>query len=82
MKIDVQTDDGQLLLTASNTMPGELIEVKVDLVVLAAGMNNTEINTRLGWYSSSIRSGTNSERRIALFRPEIASLNVSTAPGM
>ena len=26
--------------------------------VLAAGMNNTEINTRLGWYSSSIKTGT------------------------
>ncbi|MFT5505479.1 MAG: NADPH:quinone reductase-like Zn-dependent oxidoreductase [Gammaproteobacteria bacterium] len=26
--------------------------------VLAAGMNNTEINTRLGWYSSSVTSGT------------------------
>ena len=33
-----QADDGQLLVTAHNTMPGELIEVKVDLVVLAAGM--------------------------------------------
>jgi NADPH:quinone reductase-like Zn-dependent oxidoreductase len=28
------------------------------LKVLAAGMNNTEINTRLGWYSSSVTSGT------------------------
>jgi len=26
--------------------------------VLAAGMNNTEINTRLGWYSSSVTGGT------------------------
>lgn len=26
--------------------------------VLAAGMNNTEINTRLGWYSSSVTSST------------------------
>lgn len=26
--------------------------------VLAAGMNNTEINTRLGWYSSSVKTGT------------------------
>ena len=26
--------------------------------VLAAGMNNTEINTRLGWYSSSVNTGT------------------------
>ncbi|WP_375748859.1 alcohol dehydrogenase family protein [Vibrio sp. HN007] len=27
--------------------------------VLAAGMNNTEINTRLGWYSSSVTESTN-----------------------
>ena len=26
--------------------------------VLAAGMNNTEINTRLGWYSPNIKAGT------------------------
>jgi len=26
--------------------------------VLAAGVNNTEINTRLGWYSSDVRGGT------------------------
>ena len=26
--------------------------------VLAAGINNTEINTRIGWYSSSVQSGT------------------------
>ena len=26
--------------------------------VLAAGVNNTEINTRLGWYSSSVTTGT------------------------
>jgi quinone-modifying oxidoreductase subunit QmoB len=31
-------DDGQLTVTAKNTMPGAHIKVKVDLVVLAAGM--------------------------------------------
>lgn len=31
---------------------------EVLLQVLAAGVNNTEINTRLGWYSSSVREGT------------------------
>jgi quinone-modifying oxidoreductase subunit QmoB len=36
---DVKRDnDGQLIVTARNTMPGDLIEVKVDLVVLATGM--------------------------------------------
>lgn len=33
--------------------PGEVL-----LKVLAAGINNTEINTRLGWYSSSVEGGT------------------------
>ncbi len=31
---------------------------EVLLKVLAAGVNNTEINTRLGWYSSLVTSGT------------------------
>jgi alcohol dehydrogenase len=34
--------------------PGEIL-----IKVLAAGMNNTEINTRLGWYSSSVTKSTN-----------------------
>ena len=33
--------------------PGEVL-----IRVLAAGMNNTEINTRLGWYSSKVVDGT------------------------
>jgi len=33
--------------------PGEVL-----IQVLAAGVNNTEINTRLGWYSSSITGST------------------------
>lgn len=33
---------------------------EVLLQVLAAGVNNTEINTRLGWYSSSVSQGTGS----------------------
>ncbi len=31
---------------------------EVLLQVLAAGVNNTEINTRLGWYSASVSTGT------------------------
>lgn len=31
---------------------------EVLLKVLAAGMNNTDVNTRLGWYSSSVQGGT------------------------
>ncbi len=33
-------------------------QTEVLVQVLAAGMNNTEINTRLGWYSSSVTAGT------------------------
>jgi NADPH:quinone reductase-like Zn-dependent oxidoreductase len=33
--------------------PGEVL-----IKVLAAGINNTEINTRLGWYSGSVTTGT------------------------
>lgn len=33
---------------------------EVLLRVLAAGMNNTEINTRLGWYSSDVSGSTDS----------------------
>ncbi|HWG70607.1 MAG TPA: zinc-binding dehydrogenase [Steroidobacteraceae bacterium] len=33
--------------------PGEVL-----LQVLAAGVNNTEINTRLGWYSNSVQTAT------------------------
>lgn len=34
--------------------PGEVL-----LSVLAAGVNNTDINTRVGWYAGSVRDGTN-----------------------
>jgi NADPH:quinone reductase-like Zn-dependent oxidoreductase len=33
--------------------PGEVL-----LSVLSAGINNTDINTRLGWYSGSVKGGT------------------------
>lgn len=36
----------------------ELAEGELLLQVLAAGVNNTEINTRLGWYSSAVSAGT------------------------
>ncbi|MBM9606703.1 alcohol dehydrogenase family protein [Desulfopila inferna] len=34
------------------------VQGEVLVQVLAAGVNNTEINTRLGWYSSSVKTGT------------------------
>jgi NADPH:quinone reductase-like Zn-dependent oxidoreductase len=36
----------------------KLVSNEVLLQVLAAGVNNTEINTRLGWYSSKVTAGT------------------------
>ena len=44
--------------------PGEVL-----LRVLAAGVNNTEINTRLGWYSSSVTAATNAAAEIEEERP-------------
>lgn len=40
--------------------PGEVL-----IKVLAAGVNNTEINTRLGWYSSSVTTSTDTAAREA-----------------
>ena len=34
------------------------VQGEVFVQVLAAGMDNTEINTRLDWYSSSVTTGT------------------------
>lgn len=36
----------------------QIVEGEVLIQVLAAGVNNTEINTRLGWYSSSVTTST------------------------
>jgi hypothetical protein len=41
------------IVTLPRLEPGEVL-----LQVLAAGVNNTEINTRVGWYSSSVTTGT------------------------
>ena len=46
--------------------PGEVL-----LEVLAAGVNNTEINTRLGWYSSAVTDDTASTAsEVAALAPE------------
>ena len=39
--------------------PGEVL-----LQVLAAGVNNTEINTRLGWYSASVTTSTEAAAQV------------------
>lgn len=46
------------MLKVQDVLIPELEPGEVLLQVLAAGMNNTEINTRLGWYSSSVVAGT------------------------
>lgn len=49
--------------------PGEVL-----LQVLAAGVNNTEINTRLGWYSSTVTTSTetaaDAEEKDAVAKPD------------
>lgn len=44
--------------------PGEVL-----LRVLAAGVNNTEINTRLGWYSASVTAATEAAAVVEEERP-------------
>jgi NADPH:quinone reductase-like Zn-dependent oxidoreductase len=46
--------------------PGEVL-----LQVLAAAVNNTEINTRLGWYSSQVSAGTEDLRAAEMEKAKI-----------
>jgi NADPH:quinone reductase-like Zn-dependent oxidoreductase len=45
-------------LVYSNVPMPKINDGEVLVKVLAAGMNNTEINTRLGWYSSAVTGST------------------------
>ncbi|MFT6917200.1 MAG: NADPH:quinone reductase-like Zn-dependent oxidoreductase [Motiliproteus sp.] len=60
MKAIVTTDNGgyENLVYKDVAIP-EIMRGEVLIKVLAAGVNNTEINTRLGWYSSSVNASTN-----------------------
>ena len=61
MKAVVTTGNGGYeKLDYRNVPIPELALNEVLLQVLAAGVNNTEINTRLGWYSSKVTTGTDS----------------------
>ena len=40
---------------------------EVLIEVRACGMNNTDINTRIGWYSKSVTEGTTAERGTVSF---------------
>ncbi|MDG1431383.1 MAG: alcohol dehydrogenase family protein [Paracoccaceae bacterium] len=60
MKAVVTTGNGDYDALDYRDVPlPTLCDGEVLLRVLAAGVNNTEINTRLGWYSSSVTSDTN-----------------------
>ncbi|MBQ54793.1 MAG: alcohol dehydrogenase [Pseudomonadaceae bacterium] len=67
MKAIVTTGNGgyEKLVYQDVPMPVPLAG-EVLLKVLAAGVNNTEINTRLGWYSSAITESTNTASSEAL----------------
>jgi NADPH:quinone reductase-like Zn-dependent oxidoreductase len=59
MKAVVTTGNGGYEKLEYRDVPvPELASGEVLLQVLAAGVNNTEINTRLGWYSSAVTTGT------------------------
>jgi len=59
MKAVVTTGNGGYEKLEYRDVPiPELSSNEVLLQVLAAGVNNTEINTRLGWYSSKVTTGT------------------------
>ncbi|MFT5706863.1 MAG: NADPH:quinone reductase-like Zn-dependent oxidoreductase [Oceanospirillaceae bacterium] len=60
MKAIVTTGSGgyEKLVYKDVAIP-KVMRGEVLVKVLAAGINNTEINTRLGWYSSSVTESTN-----------------------
>lgn len=59
MKAVVTTGNGSYdKLEYRNVPVPELQSGEVLIEVLAAGVNNTEINTRLGWYSASVTGST------------------------
>lgn len=59
MKAVVTTGNGGYEKLEYKDVPIPVLnEGEVLLQVLAAGVNNTEINTRMGWYSSSVTQGT------------------------
>ncbi|KAH6612073.1 hypothetical protein C7974DRAFT_90820 [Boeremia exigua] len=42
-----------------------LSDTEVLIKVAAAGLNNTDVNTRIGWYSKGVKKGTSSESTVA-----------------
>jgi NADPH:quinone reductase-like Zn-dependent oxidoreductase len=71
MKAVVTTGNGGYDRLVYRDVPvPQLLDGEVLLQVLAAGVNNTEINTRVGWYSKTVTTDTQSaavnEERIAV----------------
>ena len=65
MKAVVTTGNGGYDKLAYRDVPIPILDPgEVLLQVLAAGVNNTEINTRLGWYSSSVTNSTETAAEI------------------
>ena len=65
MKAVVTTGNGGFDKLAYRDVPIPILDPgEVLLQVLAAGVNNTEINTRLGWYSSSVTNSTETTAEI------------------
>jgi NADPH:quinone reductase-like Zn-dependent oxidoreductase len=65
MKAITTTGNGGYEKLAYTDVPiPEITQGEVLIKVLAAGVNNTEINTRLGWYSSSVNESTHEESGI------------------
>lgn len=61
MKAVVTMGNGDYDMLEYRDVPMPVIsEGEVLIKVLAAGVNNTEINTRLGWYSQKVTQSTNS----------------------
>ena len=75
MKAVITTGNGGYDKLDYKTVPIPLLSSdEVLLKVLAAGINNTDINTRLGWYSSSVTSSTDAfigeQERNTEFKPD------------
>jgi len=65
MKAVITTGNGSYDKLEYRDVPvPEVLPGTVLVKVLAAGVNNTEINTRLGWYSETVQAGTNATEEV------------------
>ncbi|WP_237584173.1 alcohol dehydrogenase family protein [Photobacterium halotolerans] len=70
MKAVITIEQGGLDKLVYQDMPvPELAAGEVLIKVLAAGVNNTEINTRMGWYSGNVNTSTNEMANQSDFNP-------------